>query len=59
MQDSWLDRILSRLTASGRRYKSERAEFISSNAMFYKVLGKEKKEKRKKMLRSKRNQEME
>lgn len=35
-------RILSKLSMRGRRGRIERADFISSNAMFYKVLGREK-----------------
>ncbi|OED34724.1 hypothetical protein AB834_05960 [PVC group bacterium (ex Bugula neritina AB1)] len=43
MRLNWLMRILSRINTGGRRYRSERAEFISSNAFFYKVLDKNKK----------------
>ena len=55
MQFNWLNRIISRINASGRRYKSEKTEFISSNAMFYKVLGRDKKAKRKMSLKNQKS----
>ena len=59
MKFSVLDRILSHLNTGGRRYRSEKAEFISSYARFYKVLGKKKKKDIKMTLKEKKSENIE
>ncbi len=56
MRFNWLDRILSRINTRGRRYRSEKAEFISSHALFYKVLSRDKKKDTKTKLKNKQPQ---